>query len=302
MAPGDFACSTIMKGHLEVFLRDEAGQLAHRWCWPGPSWDEWRTLPAPGPVGAVAAVDYGIRYQAMAVAVDGAVHYRYWRVNARGEHEWSDWAGMPPLDAAIKDLAFLPVYRGPLVLLALDTTGRIRMRLWQPPTGIDPQVLPWSDWGELPGPPGQVTAVAADSASASRQLFVALADGGVWERAWWPTANTWADWTPLPPQDFRAVDVECLATSSRHFSITAIDEEGRLRRSWAEPDADESCRDWTEVPPPPTGQASGPPTGIATGEDDFVVLTADGAVSRLYELHDNGVSFRWTPWPSVLYG
>jgi hypothetical protein len=314
-----------MDGHFDAFMLNDAGGLGNRWSWPGPSRDTWRAVDTPGPAGAVAAAQYGTRHQATAIAVGGTVYYSRWQEDPARWTGWSDFRPVPPLDATITGLAFLPVWEGPVMLFALDATGRIRCCGWQRNPGEDFQPQAWTGWSEIPGSPGHVTAIAADTASADDQMLVAVCDGNVWHRHWWFSQGRWDDWAQMPAQGFRAVDLACRsedrfqsevikrdpATGQKRaywetqcrFEIVAVDEAGQAHRNYfTSPSYDDSqpWGDWVTLPPAPAPSRAGTVAAVArSSDDDVAVVTTDAEIFRLRKYTSPSIYYEWAPWPPL---
>jgi hypothetical protein len=170
----DIAMASPADGHVEVFALDAGRYVWHRCLRPrkgqqDAQWSLWEALPTPpGQVTAIAAMSQAENYQALAAVADGIVHLNYW------DHKtgWGGWGPLGGACAAVDVACASPAPRA-FEIMALDGDGLIHQR------GYDG--ARWTDWERLPGPAGQVAAIAATSYGERHQVIAALtADGDVW--------------------------------------------------------------------------------------------------------------------------
>jgi len=182
----DLAVSSPAAGHVEVFALDAGRYVWHRWIRPrkgqqDAQWSLWEALPTPpGQVTAIAAMSQLENYQALAAVADGAVYLNYWDRKA----SWAGWGPLSGPSRAVDVACVSPAPRA-FEVVALDGDGRIDHRAYDGAR--------WSDWEQLPGPAGRVTAVATTSYGERHQLIATLtADGRVWccDTSQWGTSQS----------------------------------------------------------------------------------------------------------------
>jgi Protein kinase domain len=192
----DITVASPAPGHLEVFALDSGRRVWHRWARPrrgqqDAQWSPWEPVAAPsGQVSAITAGSAEESSQVLVTVADGAVHGCAWDRKA-GWGGWT-WLGM---SRPVVDVACASPAPRVLELFALDADGGLHHRLWRPgPQG-------WSDWQPLPGPAGQVAAIAATGYGSRHQIVAALtADATVhWSDNphWGTAAARWSGWHSL---------------------------------------------------------------------------------------------------------
>jgi serine/threonine protein kinase len=172
----DVAFASMMRGRLEVFALDDAGQIRQR-EWPVGNgwWSEWRDMASPDghAATALAAGSHSERQEELFAIADGVVWHRSWSATDDGFSDWSQWQQIPLPHGRAVDLACSSSATRHLVLFALDAAGEVYCRSHSSRTG-------WSGWTGLSAQDGHrtIAITAGWHVDSSQAVFLRVTSDG----------------------------------------------------------------------------------------------------------------------------